>query len=74
MKKTRGSVKISSRAADLKAKWLIESLVTDSYVGLRVGGKIMWDLGCVGASVLFFLIAIGYTTGCERLGMKEKQA
>ena len=34
----------------------------------------MWDLGCIGASVLFFLIAIGYTTGCERLGMKEKQA
>ena len=34
----------------------------------------MWDLGCVAASVLFFLIAIGYTTGCERLGMKEKQA
>lgn len=33
----------------------------------------MWDLGCVGASVFFFVIAIGYTTGCERLGMKEKQ-
>jgi len=29
-------------------------------------------LGCVGASVLFFLIAIGYTTGCELLGIKEK--
>jgi hypothetical protein len=33
----------------------------------------MWDLGCLGASVLFFAIAIGYTTACERLGAKEKQ-
>lgn len=33
----------------------------------------MWDLGCVGAVVVFFVTAIGYTTGCERLGMKEKQ-
>ncbi|MBB5327699.1 hypothetical protein HDF14_001304 [Edaphobacter lichenicola] len=33
----------------------------------------MWDLGCIGASVLFFLIAISYTMGCDRLGIKEKQ-
>jgi hypothetical protein len=33
----------------------------------------MWDLGCVSASVLFFLISIGYTTACERLEIKEKQ-
>ncbi len=33
----------------------------------------MWDLGCTVASVLFFLIAIAYTIGCERLGTKEKQ-
>ncbi len=66
-------MKFSWRAADLRVKWLIGSLVTDSHVGLRVGDRIMWDMGCVGASVLFFLIAIGYTTGCERLGMKEKQ-
>lgn len=33
----------------------------------------MWDLGCAVASVLFFLIAIAYAMGCERLGTKEKQ-
>jgi hypothetical protein len=33
----------------------------------------MWDIGCLVASVLFFAIAIGYTTVCERLGTKEKQ-
>ena len=49
------------------------SPATDLRAVALVGGKIMWDLGCVAASVLFFLIAIGYTTGCERLGMKEKQ-
>jgi len=31
----------------------------------------MWDMGCIVASVAFFLIAIAYTTGCERLGAKE---
>jgi len=31
----------------------------------------MWDMGCIVASVAFFLIAIAYTTGCERLGTKE---
>jgi hypothetical protein len=41
------------------------------YVGR--GGRTMWDVGCVAASVLFFAIAIGYTMGCERLGTKEKQ-
>ena len=30
----------------------------------------MWDVGCVIASVAFFLIAIAYTQGCERLAMK----
>jgi hypothetical protein len=33
----------------------------------------MWDLGCTVASVLFFLIAIAYAIGCERLGTKEKR-
>jgi len=33
----------------------------------------MWDIGCLVASVLFFAIAIGYTTVCERLGTREKQ-
>jgi hypothetical protein len=33
----------------------------------------MWDIGCIGASVLFFVIAIGYTVGCDRLGTKEIQ-
>jgi hypothetical protein len=37
------------------------------------GGKTMWDIGCVGASILFFVIAIGYATGCDRLGAKEMQ-
>jgi hypothetical protein len=31
----------------------------------------MWDLGCVVASMVFFLIAIAYTHGCDRLGTKE---
>ena len=33
----------------------------------------MWDIGCIGATVLFFAIAIAYVTGCERLGAKEGQ-
>ncbi len=33
----------------------------------------MWDIGCVAASTLFFCIAIGYVTGCDRLGAKETQ-
>jgi hypothetical protein len=34
----------------------------------------MWDMGCIVASVALFLTAIAYTTGCERLGMKEASA
>jgi hypothetical protein len=33
----------------------------------------MWDIGCIAASVLFFVIAIEYVTGCDRLRAKEKQ-
>jgi len=33
----------------------------------------MWDFGCIGASILFFVIAIGYAMGCDRLRVKEKQ-
>jgi hypothetical protein len=31
----------------------------------------MWDLGCLIASVAFFLIAIAYIAGCDRLSAKE---
>jgi hypothetical protein len=31
----------------------------------------MWDIGCVVAGTAFFLIAIAYANGCERLGTKE---
>jgi hypothetical protein len=47
------------------------------YVGLRQTEsesgrrKFMWDIGCIVATVAFFLIAIAYATGCERLGTKE---
>lgn len=34
----------------------------------------MWDIGCIAASVVFFIIAIAYTNGCERLGTKEKKS
>ena len=30
----------------------------------------MWDISCIIAIVSFFAIAIAYTTGCERLGVK----
>ena len=33
----------------------------------------MWDIGCIAACTAFFLIAIAYTTGCERLGTKESK-
>lgn len=33
----------------------------------------MWDFGCLAASVLFFAVAIGYTSACERLRAREKQ-
>ncbi len=28
----------------------------------------MTDLLCIGAAIAFFLIAISYTSGCDRLG------
>lgn len=31
----------------------------------------MWDLGCLIAGVAFFLIAIAYIAGCDRLAAKE---
>ncbi len=31
----------------------------------------MWDLGCLIASVAFFLISIAYIAGCERLAPRE---
>jgi hypothetical protein len=34
----------------------------------------MWDLACIGASVIFFAIAVGYVVGCERLRAKETHA
>ena len=30
----------------------------------------MWDVLCITAGVGFFLIAIAYTYGCERLGTR----
>jgi len=30
----------------------------------------MWDIGCVVGSALFFVLAIVYVSGCERLGAK----
>ena len=33
----------------------------------------MWDIGCIVASVAFFLIAIAYATGCDQLGTKENK-
>ena len=30
----------------------------------------MWDLGCIVASIVFFVIAELYVSGCERLAMK----
>lgn len=32
----------------------------------------MWDIGMIGATVLFFAIAILYTAGCDHLGNKEQ--
>ena len=31
----------------------------------------MWDFGCLIASVVFFLIAVAYVEGCDRLALKE---
>ena len=33
----------------------------------------MWDIGCITASVAFFLLAIAYAGGCEQLGTKESK-
>jgi len=33
----------------------------------------MWDMGCIAAGILFFVIAITYTHGCDRLGSKESR-
>jgi len=30
----------------------------------------MWDVACVAATAAFFVIAIAYTEGCERLGTR----
>jgi len=38
---------------------------------LDIRSNQMWDITCITASVLFFIIAIAYTAGCDRLGMKE---
>jgi hypothetical protein len=31
----------------------------------------MWDFGCIVAMIGFFVLAIAYTSGCERLGVKR---
>jgi hypothetical protein len=64
------------------AKWIeglsISTIVQDAAAhflssGRLAGGKTMWDIGCIGASILFFVIAIGYAMGCDRLGTKAAQ-
>jgi hypothetical protein len=52
----------NSTIAQIQALFEFESLA---------GGKTMWDIGCIVASVLFFIVAIGYAMGCDRLGTKE---
>ena len=32
----------------------------------------MWDIGCIAASVAFFLLAIAYTIGCDQLGTAKE--
>lgn len=32
----------------------------------------MWDIGLIAAAIAFFVIAILYTAGCDRLGNKEE--
>ena len=34
----------------------------------------MWDVGCVVAIVAFFMIAVAYTKGCERLVTKAAKS
>ena len=31
----------------------------------------MPDIGCLAATFAFFIVAIAYTTGCERLAVKK---
>jgi len=33
----------------------------------------MWDIGCIAASVAFFIVAIAYIAGCDRLGTGESK-
>jgi len=33
----------------------------------------MWDIGCIAASVAFFIVAIAYIAGCDRLGTRESK-
>ena len=33
----------------------------------------MWDIGCIAASVAFFIVAIAYIAGCDRLGNRGEQ-
>jgi hypothetical protein len=33
----------------------------------------MWDIGCITASTVFFLLAIAYAIACNRLGTKESK-
>ena len=30
----------------------------------------MWDIGMIAATIAFFVIAVLYTAGCDRLGHK----
>jgi hypothetical protein len=31
----------------------------------------MWDTGCIVATIVFFIVAVAYTAGCDRLNAKE---
>jgi len=33
----------------------------------------MWDIGYISASVAFFIVAIAYIAGCDRLGTGESK-
>ena len=59
-------------ASERKAFKQAEGLRIRRLRGLA-GGENMWDIGCIGASILFFYIAIGYAMGCDRLKTKERQ-
>ncbi len=34
----------------------------------------MWDIGCIAATAIFFILATAYTAGCDRLGNKEARS